>query len=139
MYQRSSVSAADRADDVPTLFGHVILEYPSDSLQFPGLASLGSCSCRAVLALVRPVVPYTQALSAALSAGDVSRSGALQHSPVRPVVSPASFRRVVFRPSGSSTLLLKLEAIFHKPPNYQESTNHDNLPPMPSLAPEIID
>ena len=38
------------------------------------LTSLGSCSGGAVLALVRPVVPYTLALSSACSAGGVSGS-----------------------------------------------------------------
>ena len=59
-------------------------------LQIPGRPSFGSCSGRAVLALVRPVVPDTLALSVALSAGGVSGSSALQQrSRVRPVASQA--------------------------------------------------
>ena len=60
-------------------------------LQIPGRPPFGSCSGgRAVLALVRPMVPYTLALSAALSADGVSGSSTLkQHSPGQPAASPA--------------------------------------------------
>ena len=79
-------------------------------LQIPDLVSHGSCSGRAVLALVRPVVPYTLELSAALSVGDVSGSGALQqHSPGRPDASPAFCRRVALRPSERYSLLSTLK------------------------------
>ena len=55
------------------------------------LTSLGSCSGRAVFPLVRPVAPYTLALSSALSAGGVSGSSAQQYCPGQPVASPASY------------------------------------------------
>ena len=84
------------------------------------LTSPGSCSGDEVLAFVRPVAPNTLSLSTALSASGVSGSDALERSPGRPVASPASFRRMVHRPSGSSALLLKLEVILQKPLNYEE-------------------
>ena len=54
------------------------------------LASLGCYSDGAFLALLRPLVPYTLALSVALSAGGVSRSSALQHRFSWPTACPPS-------------------------------------------------
>ena len=76
------------------------------------LTSPGSCFGGAVLALVRPVVPYTLTLSSVPSAGGVSGSSALQQRcPGQEVIPPASYRRVALRPCESSTLLLNLEVI----------------------------
>ena len=74
-YQRSSRGAVDPADDIPSPW-QVILGFPWVTSTFR-LASLACCSGGASLALLRPVVPYTLALSLVLSAGGVSGSGAL--------------------------------------------------------------
>ena len=81
----------------------------------------------AVLELVWRLVPYTLALSAALSAGGVSSGGALQCTPGRPVTSPASFQRVALLPRISSALL-------PEPPNYQKHINTTISKSMPSLT-----
>ena len=88
-YQRSSPGAVDRANDVPALFGKVILKIPVwFTSKFQASLSSNFCSGRAVLALVRPVVPYTLALSAAFAVGGVCVNGTLQRSRGRPIFSP---------------------------------------------------
>ena len=93
------------------------------------MTSPGFSSGGAVLAFVRPVVPYTLALSfAALSAGDISGS--------LPTGSLPSFLLQGGSSSSESfSLLFKLE-VFQKTSNY---IKHENLKSMPSSAPETID
>ena len=80
----------------------MIFKYPSGSPPSSRPSLLGCCSGRAVLALVRSATLYTLALSAALSAGGVFGSGALQRSLGRPVASPAPLLQ------GSSSSLVAL-------------------------------
>ena len=105
-YQHSSPGAVDRVDDVPALW-QVILEYPSGSPPKSRQTFLRPCSGDAVLALVQPVVPYTMALSAALSAGGVSGSSTLQRSPYLSVASSAPLLQ-----GGSSSSLLCSTLLF---------------------------
>ena len=98
-----------------TLFSLSVVENEQAGAGQGGRARLARlnyfCSGRPVLALVRPVVPYTLALSSALLAAGVSGS-ALYIALLIHRTSRASYRRVALRHSESSAFLLKLEAIF---------------------------
>ena len=104
-YQRSSPGAVDRPDDVPALFWQVSAGIPffrvtSKSRQ----ALLGSCSGGAVLALVRPVIPYTYWRHPQRSRPVVSPAVALFNSTLLADQLPPQFLfcRVALRPSESS-------------------------------------
>ena len=89
---------------------------------------------------MRPVVPYTLALSVALLVGGISDSSGLQrHCPGRPVASLASYSGWLF----VLVALLSFSNLKYysrkKDPNYQEYTKYDSLLSMLSLAQETID
>ena len=82
--------AVDRADDISSLW-QMTVGFPFNLVTSTSrLASLGCCSGSALLALLRPVVPHTLALSGALSAGGVSSSGTLQRSSLPTDCPPSS-------------------------------------------------
>ena len=115
-YERLPPGAVDRVDDVPALW-QAIFGVPVGFIsKFQASLSSGSFSGRAVLALVRPVVPYTLALIlTALSAGDVSGSALYSSALCRPVVTPELLKQADSSSSESSPLFFKLEVIPKRP------------------------
>ena len=95
--------AIDRAEDFPcSLAGTVGSLFTPSYSQF-SLFPSGSCSVGAALALVRPVVPYSLALTSALAAGGVSDRTLYDSAVLAERLSdPSSYRRLPLRPSESS-------------------------------------
>ena len=108
--------AFDRADDIPALW-QMIVRFPFNLGHLHIQASsVGCCSGGALLALLRPVVPYTLALSVALSVGDVSASAALRRSS-----SPTGF--LPSCPTGGLFVFEALVSFYSRSPKLQKHRN----------------